>query len=272
MGFESTRSRTLLLAPVRTLLLALTAATLALGCATGGSDAEQAAIAQRARSHYDIGTDHLRNGQIELALRDYLAAASLEPENPDYQLAVGLAYVRKQRLREGEQHLRRALEIAPDFHDARFNLSTLLIGMNRYEEARVEAQRLFDDPTYPSPWRALSNRGWSEYRLGRVADARATFALARKFNPVYLPTLLNLGILESEQGRRPEAIQLFEAVISQQPPPKAEIAAEANFRLGEIYVSLGKRNRAVEYLTAAVVKAPGGEWGKKSEQALKLLR
>lgn len=265
MGFESTRSRTLVLALA-------TAVTFALGCATGGSDAEQQAKAQRARSHYDIGTDHVRNGQIELALRDYLAAVSLEPLNPDYQLAVGLAYVRKQRLREGEEHLRRAIEIAPDFHDARFNLSTLLIAMNRFEEARAEAQRLFDDPTYPAPWRALSNRGWSEYRLGHVAQARETFALARKFNPIYLPTLLNLGILESEQGRRPEAIQLFEAVISQQPPPKAEVAAEANFRLGEIYVSLGKRSRAVEYLTAAVVKAPGGTWGKKSELALKLLR
>ena len=61
-------------------------------------------------------------------------------------------------------------------------------------------------------------------------------------------------------------------MISQRPPPNPEVAAEANFRLGEIYVSLGKRNRAVEYLTAAVVKAPSGPWGRKSEQALKLLR
>jgi tetratricopeptide (TPR) repeat protein len=91
-------------------------------------------------------------------------------------------------------------------------------------------------------------------------------------NPTYWPTLLNLGILESEQGRRPEAIQLFEAVISQRPPPGPAAEAEANFRLGEIYVSLGKRSRAVEYLAAAVVKAPTGSWGRKSEQALKLLR
>jgi tetratricopeptide (TPR) repeat protein len=103
-----------------------------------------------------------------------------------------------------------------------------------------------------------------------VAAARETFALTRRFNPAYWPALLNLGILESEQGRRPEAIQLFEAVLEQRPGPSAE--AEVNFRLGEIYVSLGKRNRAVEYLTAAVVKAPTGRWGKKSEEALKLLR
>ena len=254
------------------LIAALASAALASGCATGGGAAEKEANAQRARSHYDIATDLVRQGQIEMALREYLAASSLEPRNPEYQLAVALAYVRKQRYAEAEQHLKRALEIAPDFHDARFNLSTLLLGVGRYEEARVEAQRLYDDPTFPGPWRALSNRGWAEYRLGHVDEARETFALTRKFNPAYWPALLNLGILESEQGRRPEAIQLFEAVISQRPPPNAEVEAEANFRLGEIYVSLGKRSRAVEYLTAAVVKAPSGPWGRKSEEALKLLR
>ena len=92
--------------------------------------------------------------------------------------------------------------------------------------SRRRASRRSDsttDPTFPGPWRALSNRGWAEYQLGRVDEARETFALTRKFNPVYWPALLNLGILESEQGRRPEAIQLFEAVLSQRPAPSAEV-------------------------------------------------
>jgi Tfp pilus assembly protein PilF len=254
------------------LIVALSSAALLAGCATSGNRAEREANAQRARSHYDVGSDHLQNGQIEMALREYLAAAALEPRNPQYQHAVGMAYVRKQHFVEAEQHLRNALEITPDFHDARLDLCVLLLGTNRFDAARVEAQRLFDDPTFPGPWRALSNRGWAEYRLGRVDEARESFALARKFNANYWPALLNLGILESEQGRRPEAIQLFEAVLSQRPALSAEAESEANFRLGEIYVSLGKRTRAVEYLTAAVVKAPSGPWGKKSEQALKLLR
>jgi len=256
----------------RRLIVALISAVFAAGCATGGTSAEKEANAQRARSHYDIGTDHVRNGQSEMALREYLAAASLEPRNAEYQHAVGMAYARKQHYVEAEQHLRLALEIAPDYHDARWNLCTLLLGIDRFEDARVEAQRLYDDPTFPGPWRALSNRGWAEYRLGRVEEARETFALSRKFNASYWPALLNLGILESEQGRRPEAIQLFEAVISLRPTLSAEVESETNFRLGEIYVSLGKRSRAVEYLTAAVVKAPSGSWGKKSEEALKLLR
>jgi len=252
------------------LLVAIVSAVFAAGCATSGTRAEQEATAKRARSHFDIGVDHVNNGRIEMGLREFLAATALAPRNAQYQHALGASYVQKEHYVEAEQHLRLALEIAPDYHDARFNLSVLLIGLERFEEARIEADRLYVDPTFPGPWRALSNRGWAEYRLGRVEEARATFALTRKFNPGYWPALLNLGILESEQGRRPEAIQLFETVLAQRPGPGAE--AEVNFRLGEIYVSLGKRSRAVEYLTAAVVKAPSGQWGKKSEAALKLLR
>jgi type IV pilus assembly protein PilF len=252
------------------LLVAIVTAVFAAGCATSGSRAEQEANAQRARSHFDIGVDHVNNGRIEMGLREYLAAAALNPRNAEYQHVLGIAYIQKEHYVEGEKHLRRALEIAPGYHEARIHLSALLIGRGRFEDARAEADRLYADPTYPEPWRALSNRGWAEYQLGRVEVARATFALTRKFRPFYWPALLNLGILESEQGRRPEAIQLFEGVLAQRPGPGAE--AEVNFRLGEIYVSLGKRSRAVEYLTAAVVKAPSGQWGKKSEEALKLLR
>ena len=104
--------------------------------------------------------------------------------------------------------------------------SILLLGINRFEAARVEAARLYDDPTFPAPWRALSNRGWAEYRLGRVDEARETFALTRKFNATYWPALLNLGILESEQGRRPEAIQLYQAVLAQRPGPGADRSEE----------------------------------------------
>ncbi len=256
----------------RRLMVACVGAALALGCATGGTRAEQEANLQRARSHFDIGNDHMRNDQVEMGLREYLAATVLQPRNAEYQHALATAYLRKQRNVEAEKHLRLALEIAPGYHNARFNLSSLLLGVGRFDEAWVEANRLYDDPTFPGPWRALSNRGWAEYRLGRVDEARETFALTQKYNASYWPALLNLGILEAEQGRRPEAIQLFEAVISLQPSPRAEVASEANFRLGEIYVSLGKRSRAVQYLTAAVMKAPSGPWGKKSEAALKLLR
>ena len=59
-------------------------------------------------------------------------------------------------------------------------------------------------------------------------------------------------------------------MLEQKPGPSAR--AEANYRLAEIYVSLGKREQAVGHLMTAVAQAPDGKWGKKSEEYLKILR
>jgi type IV pilus assembly protein PilF len=250
--------------------LALAAAVGSLGCATTAQREQRELSDRKARSHYDLGVDHVHNGRIALALRAFLAAEKLVPEDPRVQYAIAEAYMRQGRLVESEAHLRRAIELLPDFHDARLSLTALMIEGKRYEEAIVESDRLLEDATFPAPWRALTNRGWAEFQLGRTVDARRTFQLAYEYDDGYWPTLLDLGILESQEGRALEAIGLFERLLQQRPGPDAE--AEANYRLGEIYVSLGKRSRAMGYLMAAVAQTPEGRWGRKSEEYLKLLR
>jgi hypothetical protein len=54
--------------------------------------------------------------------------------------------------------------------------------------------------------------------------------------------------------------------------PGPSVAAEANYRIAEIYIALGQRNQAMGHLTTAQAKAPEGIWGRRSEEYLKLLR
>jgi tetratricopeptide (TPR) repeat protein len=256
-------------AAVAALALWLASAT---GCATtgGGKRAERELAQKRANSHYDLGVDHLENGRLALALREFMNAEQFRPDDPQIQYALGEAYMRQGKLADSERHLLRALALADDYHDARLLLSTLYVHQERYEEAIREAAILVEDPTFPGPWRALTNQGWAELQLGRNADARRHLELARDYNDRHWPTLLDLGILELKEGHRLEAIELFRKTLELRPGPRAE--AEVNYRLGEIYVSLGKRDRAIGHLMAAVAQAPDGQWGKKSEEYLKLLR
>jgi tetratricopeptide (TPR) repeat protein len=129
---------------------------------------------------------------------------------------------------------------------------------------------LVDDATFSGPWRALATKGLAEYRLGRIEEARRTLELGLEYRDDYWPTLLYLGILEAEEGRRLEGISLFRQVLEQE--PGLEVQAQANYRIGEIYIALGKRERAIGYLRAAVAQTPGGPWGVKSEEYLSLLR
>ena len=81
---------------------------------------------------------------------------------------------------------------------------------------------------------------------------------------------LNLGILEVQEGHRLEAIELFRRALALDQDLSAE--AETHYRMAEVYVSLGKRDRALGHLRTAVTQAPNGRWGKKSEDYLKILR
>jgi type IV pilus assembly protein PilF len=252
------------------LCCALLGAASTLGCATTAQKEEREKNVKRARSHFDLAADHVSNGRIELGLRELLMAERLDPENPRIQHGLAIAYLQKGKIELAEEHMKNALRIRPDYQDARFNLAALYLNLGRYGECAEHAAILADDPTFSAPWKAYNVWGWALYEQADVKEAQVKLERARTLSPRYWPTLMNLGILEAEQGHRPEAIRHFAAVLELEPGPSA--TAEANYRLAEIYVSLGRREQAVGHLRMAVVKAPSDPWGRKSEEYLKLLR
>ena len=241
-----------------------------LGCNTPAKQAQREENVKRARAHFDLAADHVANDRLELGLRELLLAERLDPRNPRIQHGLGIAYLQRGKVELAEQHMLEALEIAPDYQEARFNLAALYLNLGRYRECVDHVAILADDATFTSPWRAYNAWGWALYELGQVDEARKRLDRALELRPGYWPSLMNLGILEAEQGHRPEAIRYFTQVLEIE--PGASATAEANYRLAEIYVSLGRRRQAVGHLRTAVVKAPSDPWGKKSEEYLKLLR
>jgi len=242
----------------------------ALGCAAFGGGATDETSRRQARAHYDLGADHIQKGHLELGLREFLIAERFDPRDETIQHSLGVTYYEKGKIAEAEAHLRRAIELKPDFHEARYNLAVLLLRQGHWDECIQQAARLVDDPTFIAPWRALTTQGWCTYRAGRVEEARHLLELSRDYEAKDSTTLLNLGILEAEQGNRRQAIALLEEALELKPGPSAE--AEANYRLGELYAALGERERAVGHLTTALTKTPGGPWAKKSEETLRRLR
>jgi type IV pilus assembly protein PilF len=243
---------------------------LGLGCASSTRKADEDLRLRKANSHFNLGIDYLRNNRMALALRELLFAEDFDPKNPRIQQALADAYMMRGKPVEAEQHYLRALEIEPTIHEARLNLSSLYNQLDRYEESLVHTSILADDATFSGPWRALANKGFSEYQLGQIDEARSSLGLGLEYRNDYWPTLLYLGILEMDEGRQREAIGLFQQVLELD--PALTVQAQTNYRIGEIYVSLGKRKRAIGHLQAAVAQTPGGPWGVKSEEYLMLLR
>jgi len=259
---------------LRGLALCTLAAALGLGCAgqvVGPTEQEVAEqTLEQAAARRDLGIDHLTRGRTAMAIRELQYASELNPIDATTWLWLGEGYRRKGRLEEAEGFMLQAVDLAPDDQSARLNLSGLYIQMERWDDAIVQSEILIEDPLYPVPWKALSNKGWAELQAGRFDEARVSLEQALDFRRDYWPASLSLGILANKQGHRVEAIEHFEKVIDREIGFSPE--AEANFRVAEVYVSLGRRDKAVEHFEAAVVNAPHGSWADESKRYLKLLR
>ena len=229
-----------------------------------------------AASVRDVGIDLLYQGRTAMAIRKLQEAATRDPDDPITYLSLGEAYRRKGMLHKAKSNLMRSLELNADSQDynhqeTRLNLSVLYIQLGEYEKARVECQQLVDDPTFSTPWRALTNLGWAEYKLGRLGLARQSFEEALEFYPRYAPAHLNLGMLDQTEQRWLAAIRHYELAAESNRMP-AEAIAEANFHMAEIYVSMGQRDKAISYFGLALKGSPYGEWGEQSQSYLELLR
>lgn len=224
----------------------------------------------RSRAHYDLGVDHLTKGRTAMALREFMAAHEYAPDDPWIHLGLGECYRRKALYDKAEHHLLRAVELRPHFQTAQLNLSALYVHMERWDDAATWARKLVEDPTYPAPWRAYNNLGWAYLRGGRIEEARQALGEALAYDQRFWPAQLNLGILEFEAGNQLAAIEHFQSALEAGPGPFAE--AELRYRMGEVFVSLGNRDRALEEFTVAAGLEAGGPWRKKSQDYLEVLR
>ena len=145
----------------------------------------------QARSHYTRST-------LEARARDRRARGALADDR--IQLARE-AYRRGHTPRRAA--LKRALELVPGLPRRAALPLGAATSRERYAERDLRVRSPVDDPTFPSPWRALTNRGWAEYKLGqRDGGARVARARARVPAHDYWPATLDLAILEGDAGRR----------------------------------------------------------------------
>lgn len=245
------------------------------GCVSKTVSMESQPEVSEARAKRDLGVDYLSTGRTAMAIRQLGISLELDPGDAQTHLWLGEAYRRKGQTEVALEFLEDAIPLAVrdedkrTEHEAQLNLSALLSQLGRYEESLEYSDALSADPTLSTPWRPLSNSGWALMKLGRLDEARAKLDESLEYFPNYGPALLNLGILEAKEGHRLAAIKTLERALERL---NSSGRAEVNYRLGELYVALGQRNRAVEHFQEAVKTAPNLDWGSQSQAYLDLLR
>jgi len=159
-------------------------------------------------------------------------------KNPDSWLGhnnLGLALLRKQQRYEARMHFQKAVEINPNYVDARSNLGLVFVQEGQLDEAVDQYQAAVEiDPNSPV---AHANLGNAFFTKGQLDEAVAQYEKAAEIDPNYCIGHYDLGLAFYTMGQLNDAITQFQEALRLKPdfgPAKVHLArAQALVRQAE---------------------------------------
>jgi tetratricopeptide (TPR) repeat protein len=188
-------------------------------------------------------------------------AIEKDPTKSDGYNALAMALARRAReasdvsfYAQGEEAVRKSLEIAPDNYGALRARSWLLLGNHQFAEARdlatVLNKRMPDD---------LSVYGYlvdANAELGNYAEAERACNWMLKLRPGNIPALTRAAYLRELFGDLDGALELMTIAFQSTPPNEAEDRAWILTQVGHIQLLSGKVSEAGAILEQALAVFP----------------
>jgi len=160
----------------------------------------------------------------------------------------GLAYYHRGQLEESIAEYQKAIQINPNFAQARNNLGSVYYNQSKLEEAIVQYQRAITiNPNYA---KAHYNLGVVYHQQGKLEEAIAQYQQAIATNPNNDKTYNNSGVTYSDPGR-------LVFGLPQDNPTTNPNYAQAHYHLAHIYSLKNEKEQAIEWLQKAIVLEAG---------------
>jgi tetratricopeptide (TPR) repeat protein len=181
-------------------------------------------VPRKAQEEYQKAYDARDN--LEKAQQHLEKAVQIAPDFEDALNDLGTIYHRKHQYAEAAALFERALKINADLLTARVNLGGTLIALNDYERALTENLRVL--AVRPDDALAHGQAGLALYHLRRYEEAIPHFQQAKQFDPdsALLPGFF-LAAIYDILGKSDAAITEYEEFLKTHPAhqPRADIEA-----------------------------------------------
>ena len=242
-------------------LISLTA-IFTLGCASRPTDDKKSR--EQAGYHHSLAYGHFfENKDGDAALQEILASLKLYDKDPEVHLLAGLIFTGRSDWLSSMKHYKRALDLKPDFHEAKNNLGTVYLALGQWKKATQIFKDLVQEIEYRTPAMGHNNLGWAQYKLGRHKAAQRAFVSATQLNPRLCPPYNNAGLIYLERGDLERAERSLQRGIKQCP-----LYAEPHFHLGRVYTKRGQNKRAQTYFKKCTELSPDTTLGVRCERIL----
>ncbi len=210
------------------------------------------------RQHQTLGREYFGRGQYPEAIRELEEALRLVPDFPDLHNLLGLALGMNGERERSVSAFRRALELNPNYLEARLNLAIVYNELGRYDDALKEfaAERPRDPDhdnlspdvrTFLADSHALLGDAYRD--LGMPVDATQEYRKALKLAPQFLDVKNKLGAIYCAMGLYSDAEEELRSALAQNPR-----YIDARTTLGLVYYRSGRRHRAREEWEASLAE------------------
>ncbi len=172
---------------------------------------------QQGEAARNLGEVYFVQENYTEALKEFLKAESLYPDDPFLQNDLGLTYKAKKKPDFAITHFKKALALKPDYASARNNLGTVYLDMGEWDEAIKYFKEVAGNLVYASPHVPLSNLGWAYYNKKAYKNAEKYYLEALEIAPKFINALRGLGLTYMAMGKVPEGIEILESAVKEYP-------------------------------------------------------
>ncbi|MEO0421320.1 MAG: tetratricopeptide repeat protein [Pseudomonadota bacterium] len=194
-----------------------------------------------------------QQGQVDEALAALDEGIGLNPSAAALHLFRLQALQNLERWEDVESGLNSLIEQFPERNAVRYQLANFYVQRGREDEAEAVLEALVSD----DPEDSTAKLEYAEFLANRRDPAKAEAALKSYVaaEPDVQAFRFALATLYQAQGRNPEAIEVFESVVSS--ADDAEDRATARNELSKLYMREGRMDEARPLIEAVLEDSPG---------------
>ncbi|MCA9322137.1 MAG: tetratricopeptide repeat protein, partial [Planctomycetes bacterium] len=167
--------------------------------------------------HYSLGLALADDGKDEAALEAFRRAIELDPEGYLAQLQMGISLYRLSRMTECEKALLEALDHAPEEKSAEIHRSLGFLYQNTAKLDQAIEHQLKALEIKPDYFDARFELGSNYYRKNQTQKARVQFEKAAEMRPRSEHVLNSLGAVTHRDGDFATAIKYYERSLMANP-------------------------------------------------------
>lgn len=202
--------------------------------------------------HNKQGIAFYRDGQYDNAIAAFHAAIDEAPNYADAYYNLGLALMKSSRRVEAVHVFEALLLLVPGHLGAQFQLAMMLMHREQNKEAIVYFKHVISD--YPEHVESMINLATCYLRIGELIEARAWYERALLLAPDDTFVLYNLGVISAYQGRVREAIDYYLQALKLDSQ-----LHDAHNNLAVVYLGLSDAASALNHFRAALSLRPDNE-------------